>query len=274
MDTIKQVIVLESKGKFYLVKVVEKQIVITNPIQLYDCNLGARNVQSLVSHPDSIHSAIDPKKVPAVEENGDLELVSQAIAHTQVLLGDYMDGLDAHSDLINAGSTAGDSQSSIKSLKDSSIPEEEDPQANKSKHDSEPSAEHLLLDANYKSNPRSPPDFSLGDFKISRRRKLKLLANVLGNDENHRRKGKFGLKKVKKGAILRMAATVISMSISSSAIQNRNWIIEGEAKKIWEVGKKLGLSYIGEDQEVISRIHDLDMQEGNVDVNRGDNVVD
>ena len=55
-----------------------------------------------------------------------------------------------------------------------------------------------------------------------------------------------------------MASAALSASISSRDINNRNRILLDEAQAIWEVDKLFGLSYDGDENEVISKIAELE----------------
>ncbi|MBA0659887.1 hypothetical protein Goklo_011978, partial [Gossypium klotzschianum] len=54
--------------------------------------------------------------------------------------------------------------------------------------------------------------------------------------------------------ILDREEAVVNASLSDSDISNRKKLILGEAKKAWEVGKRLGFSIRGDDREVVDEI--------------------
>ena len=53
--------------------------------------------------------------------------------------------------------------------------------------------------------------------------------------------GRFINRKNQKGAIFRVAATSIALSISIESINNRGRILLNKAQATWEMGKMLGL---------------------------------
>lgn len=67
-------------------------------------------------------------------------------------------------------------------------------------------------------------------------------------------------KKNKKCVVLRsaVAKAALSASISSEGINNRNRILLNEAQAIWTVDKIMGLSYDGDENEVISKIAEME----------------
>lgn len=70
-------------------------------------------------------------------------------------------------------------------------------------------------------------------------------------------KGKMNKKKC---VVLRsaVASAALSASISSRDINNRNRILLDEAQAIWEVDKLFGLSYDGDENEVVSKIAEME----------------
>lgn len=114
------------------------------------------------------------------------------------------------------------------------------------------------------------------------RRKVKPMDEILGkfNKIIFRRKG----SKIRrsKGAIFRPAITAASLSISSEGINNRNRILLNKAQKVleenltmglsyeeeagirnkaiaqWDFEKSLGVSYDGDEEEVISKIAEME----------------
>ena len=53
-------------------------------------------------------------------------------------------------------------------------------------------------------------------------------------------------------------AAAAAMSVSTEGIINRNKIVLNESKAAWSVTKILGTDYMGNDEEVISRIMVID----------------
>lgn len=53
----------------------------------------------------------------------------------------------------------------------------------------------------------------------------------------------------------------MSASISSNGIANRNRLLLNEAQTIWEVNKVIGIGYDGDEEEVISKIAEMEAQD-------------
>ncbi|KAH7858981.1 hypothetical protein Vadar_030106 [Vaccinium darrowii] len=66
------------------------------------------------------------------------------------------------------------------------------------------------------------------------------------------------LKNLDKGVIVQSTTAVASLSISSNGIRNKNRLLISEATDVWANLKTLGLSYKGDDDEVISKIAHLE----------------
>lgn len=71
-----------------------------------------------------------------------------------------------------------------------------------------------------------------------------------------------GKRNKKKCVVLRsaIASAALSASISSGEINNRNRILLDEAQTIWAVDKLFGISYDGDEEEVISKIAEMEAQ--------------
>ncbi|KAG8493318.1 hypothetical protein CXB51_010713 [Gossypium anomalum] len=63
-----------------------------------------------------------------------------------------------------------------------------------------------------------------------------------------------GLRKQKGKRILRIDDSIANLSLSNSNISNRRKVILREAKKTWEVGKRLGFSVHGDEEMIIEEI--------------------
>lgn len=57
------------------------------------------------------------------------------------------------------------------------------------------------------------------------------------------------------------AADLSSLSVSSEGITNRNRILLNEAQAVWSVAKIMGEDYMGDDEEVISKIMIMEEQD-------------
>ncbi|KAI8566817.1 hypothetical protein RHMOL_Rhmol02G0071500 [Rhododendron molle] len=55
------------------------------------------------------------------------------------------------------------------------------------------------------------------------------------------------------------AAVALSVSISSRGIENRNRILLNEAQAVWNVNKLMGLSCDGNEDEVISKLCEMEV---------------
>lgn len=55
---------------------------------------------------------------------------------------------------------------------------------------------------------------------------------------------------------------VVNASLSDLDISNRKRVILKEAKKAWEIGKKLGFSIRGDEQEVVEDLMRLEERRG------------
>ncbi|THG01861.1 hypothetical protein TEA_029465 [Camellia sinensis var. sinensis] len=101
-----------------------------------------------------------------------------------------------------------------------------------------------------------------GPFKpymgLSKRKsKRKLLQQVLGNFAAGDKLRRGGRKKGGKSVTLRSAAAALSLSLSSDAIANRNRILLNEAEAVWKIGKLLDLHSDEHDDEVVSKIKEI-----------------
>lgn len=68
------------------------------------------------------------------------------------------------------------------------------------------------------------------------------------------KKGKGGRRKKQKCVVFRSAIDAAALSVSSDGINNRNRIILNESQAAWIVTKIVGTDYLGNDEEVISKI--------------------
>lgn len=68
------------------------------------------------------------------------------------------------------------------------------------------------------------------------------------------KKGKGGRRKKQKCVVFRSAIDAAALSVSSDGINNRNRIILNESQAAWTVTKIVGTDYLGNDEEVISKI--------------------
>ncbi|KAG8473214.1 hypothetical protein CXB51_035176 [Gossypium anomalum] len=80
--------------------------------------------------------------------------------------------------------------------------------------------------------------------------------SVLSTKEKQQRDRKERIRKGK--MITRGEDPIVNLSLSDSDINNRRRVILREAKKTWEVGKKLGLSVRGDEEEVVEEIRRLE----------------
>lgn len=89
--------------------------------------------------------------------------------------------------------------------------------------------------------------------------KRKNIDEILGNPKVNKHKPKKGKGK-QKCVVLRsaIAAAALSASVSTEGISNRNKIILTEAQAIRQMNKLIGYKYNGEDEEVISKIAELE----------------
>lgn len=94
------------------------------------------------------------------------------------------------------------------------------------------------------------------------KKRRKNIDDILGNSKVNKwnQKGRKGNKKC---VVLRsaIAAAALSASVSTEGISNRNNIILSEAQAIRQMNKIIGYKYDGEDEEVISKIAELEAQE-------------
>ncbi|KAI8525263.1 hypothetical protein RHMOL_Rhmol13G0217000 [Rhododendron molle] len=90
--------------------------------------------------------------------------------------------------------------------------------------------------------------------KESRRpkKKLKSVEDILGFKPKPSRKG--GRRSKQKCVVFRSAIAAAALSVSSEGINNRNRILLNEAQAVWSVTKIMETDYLGNDEEVISKI--------------------
>ncbi|KAH7843169.1 hypothetical protein Vadar_013520 [Vaccinium darrowii] len=106
----------------------------------------------------------------------------------------------------------------------------------------------------------------LGKAPLLGRRKKKPLEQILdcnSPESNPLRNGRRR-KKIKQ-AVYRSAIAAASLSFSSDGIRNRNKILINKAQEIWSLGKTVGGEAMGPEEEVISRLAEM---EGNRDGNK------
>ncbi|KAK5793310.1 hypothetical protein PVK06_034452 [Gossypium arboreum] len=70
-----------------------------------------------------------------------------------------------------------------------------------------------------------------------------------------------GMRKLKGNGDSRNDESIANLSLSDSDISNRRKVIVKEAKKTWEVGKKLGFSVQGDEEIVIEEIMRIEGQQ-------------
>lgn len=97
---------------------------------------------------------------------------------------------------------------------------------------------------------------------VQGKRRRKTIDEILGNSKVNKLNQKVGRGK-KKCVVLRsaIAAAALSASVSSEGITNRNKFILSEAQTIRQMNKLIGYKYDGEDEEVISKIAELEKLE-------------
>lgn len=94
---------------------------------------------------------------------------------------------------------------------------------------------------------------------IKGKRNRKSIDEILGYSKVNARNTN-GKRNNKKCVVLRsaVASAALSASISSGGINNRNKILLDEAQAIWAVDKLFGISYDGEEEEVVSKIAEME----------------
>lgn len=92
------------------------------------------------------------------------------------------------------------------------------------------------------------------------KKKRKNIDDILGFSKVNTRNQKGGRRN--KCVVLRsaVAAAALSASVSSGGINNRNKILLDEAQTIWAVNKIMDIGYEGDEEEVISKIVELEAQ--------------
>lgn len=118
-------------------------------------------------------------------------------------------------------------------------------------HDCNINDEHLdHFDAN-----QIPIKATINSLKGKRQRKS--INEILGYSRvnTSQSKGKRNKKVVFRAAV---ASAALSASISSGEINNRNRILLDEAQAIWAVDKLFGINYDGDEDEVISKIAEME----------------
>jgi len=107
---------------------------------------------------------------------------------------------------------------------------------------------------------RNPIQAAVKGIKGKKRRKN--IDEILGfskvDNRNHMGRGRTKNKCV----VFRsaVAAVALNASVSSEGINNRNRILLDEAQTIWAVNKIMGIGYDGDENEVISKIAELEAQ--------------
>ncbi|KAI8552572.1 hypothetical protein RHMOL_Rhmol06G0277400 [Rhododendron molle] len=70
-----------------------------------------------------------------------------------------------------------------------------------------------------------------------------------------------GRKKKNKSVVFRAAAVAVALPISSEGISNRNRILLNESQAVWQVNKMIKIVYKGSEDEVISKIMDMEQED-------------
>ncbi|KAA8530959.1 hypothetical protein F0562_005674 [Nyssa sinensis] len=91
--------------------------------------------------------------------------------------------------------------------------------------------------------------------------KIKLMEEILNIISRERRRAGKSLKGKHNRVIFKGAAAAMSLSVSSEAIQNCNRLLLKEAKAVWEMGNMLGIRYEGTDEEVVSKVAEMEKQD-------------
>lgn len=98
-----------------------------------------------------------------------------------------------------------------------------------------------------------------------RSKKKKQVIEILGYPNLLETPPNLGKRRKKKGknATYRSAAATaaLSVSISSGAIKNRNRGLLNEAQTVWTVNKLMGLSCNGNEEEVVSKLYEMEVQD-------------
>lgn len=81
------------------------------------------------------------------------------------------------------------------------------------------------------------------------KRKQKTVEELIGIP-----KSKKGGKNKRKCVVFRSAIVAAALSVSSDGIRNRNRILLNEEEVAWTISKIIGEDYLGNDEEVISKI--------------------
>lgn len=97
---------------------------------------------------------------------------------------------------------------------------------------------------------------------IKGKKKRKTIEDILGFSKITLQKQK-GRRDKKKCVVFRSAveAAALSVFVSSDGIVNRNRILLNEAQAIWSVNKTMGIGYDGDEEEVISKIVEMEAQD-------------
>lgn len=88
--------------------------------------------------------------------------------------------------------------------------------------------------------------------KDKTKRKLRSIEDVLGLSKPSR--SRRGRRAKQKCVVFRSAMAAAAISVSSEGIMNRNKILLSESKAAWSITKILGTDFMGDDEEVISKI--------------------
>ena len=85
------------------------------------------------------------------------------------------------------------------------------------------------------------------------KRKQRSIEEILGIPKSVKSK-RGGRKSKQRCVVFRSAMAAAALSVSTEGINNRNKILLSESKAAWSVTKILGIDYMGNDEEVFSRI--------------------
>ncbi|KAI8526398.1 hypothetical protein RHMOL_Rhmol13G0304200 [Rhododendron molle] len=117
-------------------------------------------------------------------------------------------------------------------------------------------------DANHAEEDHALTPLKAAINGVKGKKKRKTIHDILGFTKVDMVNNK-GRKNKQKCEVFRsaIAAVALSASISSGGIVNRNRLILDEAQAIWECNKIMGLGYDGNEDEVISRLADMEAQD-------------
>ncbi|XP_057472861.1 uncharacterized protein LOC130761391 [Actinidia eriantha] len=256
MDLINKVVGLDNNGSSFQIRVMEEQLVV-NTVLRTDCacpgcqvevptlnqNLAEESVQSTSKR---VNGSDTISKIPLIEDVA--EAINYPLQVVPSMVGPSPTKADKTSCLVNINSMQ-------------LVPFTGSRGYEHTARSSRTLKMATVLSPQKKGTPRALKDFiqdsslpsSSNAMDEKPKRKQRSIEDILGLSKPTKTK-KGGRRGKQKCVVFRSAMAAAALSVSTEGITNKNRILISESKAAWSVTKILRTDYMGNDEEVISRI--------------------